>query len=117
MNREKAKRYVEFVVDDSGNGREWGVDKYAIVREEGQFTNPTTNCSEAWKYKSKLVGWKSEERNWENSYCMRHSYIVVAVHSYLDVELTNDEAEELARDYLCEVGFFKEGSFPADFIL
>ena len=109
MNREKAKRYVEYVVDDTGNGREWGEDMYAIVREKGY--NKTGNIQTAYSYPSKLVVWEHTTHNQSS-----HFYMVVAVHSYLDVELSNQEAEELARDYLCEIGFFREGSFPADYI-
>lgn len=99
MNREEAKRYVEYVVDDSGNGRKIGTDSHAVIRE----INPDI------KYPSKLVGW--------NFPIYSRSYpVVIAVHSYLDIELSNQEAEELARDYLAEIGFFKKGSFPADYI-
>ena len=100
MNREKAKRYVEYVVDDAGHGREYGEDRYALVRDTGS----------EYKYPSRLVVWSRDNHPFPIS------YMVVAVHSYLDVELSNQEAEELARDYLCEIGFFKEGSFPADYI-
>jgi hypothetical protein len=112
MNREKAKRYVEYVVDDSGNGREWGADQYAFVRENGETgNNPFDGRYTVWNYPSKLVVWDCYLQG------CAPSYMVVAVHSYLDVELSNSEVEELARDYLCEIGFFKEGSFPPDFIV
>ena len=111
MNREKAKRYVEYVVDDAGNGREWGEDQYAIVREVDETgRNPFDNQFTKWSYPSRLVVWSCTDAPFPIS------YIVVAVHSYLDIYLSDSEAEELARDYLCEVGFFKEGSFPPDYI-
>jgi len=77
--------YVSFVVDDAGSGRELGDDQHAIVRESGdQFT-----------YASRLVGWQCG-----------FEPLFVAVHSYLDVEIDDQDAEEIARDYLTERGWF-----------
>ncbi len=81
MNRETARHYVQFVVDDCGNGRTLNDDPHAIIRETD------------FKYPSVLVG-----------YCSEPAPIFVAVHSYLDVRMTDDECAELAGDYLRETG-------------
>jgi hypothetical protein len=39
------------------------------------------------------------------------------VQSYLDVFLTAEEAEDIAKDYLNEIGWFTEGPRDADYIL
>jgi len=96
MNRDKATPYVSYVVDDAGSGREINDDPHAIVREPGgQFT-----------YGSVLVGWQCG-----------FEPLFVAVHSYLDVALGDDEAEEMARDYLAELGWFSDEPRDADYII
>jgi len=83
--RDRFLPYVSFVVDDAGSGRELGADQHAIVREAGdQFT-----------YASRLVGWQCG-----------FEPLFVAVHSYLDVEIDDQDAEEMARDYLEERKWF-----------
>jgi hypothetical protein len=96
MNRDMAKPYVAFVVDDAGSGRELGEDIHAVIREEGN----------EFDYPSVLVGWQCG-----------FEPLFVAVHSYLDVELDDDEAEEMARDYLAERGWFNGEPRDADFVI
>lgn len=67
----------KYVVDDAGAGRRLGDDPHAIIRGDG-FRHP-----------SRLVVWPN---------------VTVAVHSYLDVEVTDEEAVAMARDYLEEIG-------------
>lgn len=45
--------------------------------------------------------------------------LFVAVFSYLDVDLDDDEAEDIARDYLLERGWFADASADnhADYII
>ena len=97
MTREDANPYVAFVVDDAGAGREIGDDPHAIIRESGQ---------QGFEYGSVLVGWQCG-----------FEPLFVAVHSYLDVELDDDEAEELARDFLAEREWFAGEPEDADFII
>jgi hypothetical protein len=96
MNRETAKSFVMYVVDDSLNGRRVGADPCAIVRE---------TC-EQFKYRSRLVGWRAD--------C--DDFCFVAVHSYLDVEIDDNEATELAADYLREIGWFNGTESAPDFL-
>ncbi len=95
MTRETAIPYVSFVVDDALNGRELGADIHAIVRERGQFA-----------YASRLVGWQCG-----------FEPLFVAVHSYLDVAISDDEATELATDYLIERGWFAGEPTEPDYII
>jgi hypothetical protein len=81
MNFAELERSCRYVVDDSGNGRPIGSDSYAHVRVSG----------ERYKYKSAFALFKT---NWLE--------IVVAVNSYLDVYLTDDEVCELATDFIKE---------------
>lgn len=107
MLRKDAIPYVSFVVDDAGCGRALGADQHAIVRSgnpdrriDGPDTQPP--C-----YASRLVGWQCG-----------FEPLFVAVHSYLDVRVTDDEAEEMATDYLQERGWFgDDGPRAADYIL
>lgn len=92
MKRSDAIPYVAHVVDDSGNGRLLGADQHAIVRE----TKPNVDFHGSYRYASVLVGWNS----------ITELPMFVAVHSYLDVRLDDDECHDLARDYLEEIGFF-----------
>lgn len=91
--------YVAYVVDDAGAGRKPGDDPHAIVREAGgQF-----------KYASRLI-----------AYQCGFEPLVVAVHSYLDVFIDDEEAEEMAGDYLEEIGWFNYKHSPrrdADYIV
>lgn len=44
--------------------------------------------------------------------------LFVAVQSYLpDVRLDDDEAEEIAADYLTEIGWFVDNPTPADYVI
>lgn len=96
MNRQQAKPYVAFVVDDAGNGRELGADQHAIIRRAG----------DDFKHHSRLVGWQCG-----------FEPLFVAVHSYLDVRIDDVDAEEMAREYLEERGWFAGESRDADYIL
>lgn len=79
---EQAKNATRFVVDDTLNGRKIGTDRHAIVRTAGD----TFRCA------SRLVVFGTAER-----------FVSVAVHSYLDVSISDSSAVELAEDYLSEV--------------
>ena len=94
MNRSQALPYVSFVVDDALNGRELGADINATTREDG------------FSHRSVLVGWQCG-----------FEPLFVAVHSYLDARLDDDEAEELARDYLAERNWFSGEPTDADYII
>jgi hypothetical protein len=89
--------YVVYVVDDALCGRRMGADMNAVIRERGEEV-----------YESRLVGWKCEGEP-----------LFVAVHSYLNVFIEDAEAEELAADYLEEIGWCGEngGRRGADYIL
>ena len=78
MTRSDALPYVSFIVDDALNGREY-----------------TDQPLFGAHHRSVLVGWQCG-----------FEPLFVAVHSYLDVQIDDDEAEELARDYLTERGWF-----------
>lgn len=96
MTRTQATPYVSFVVDDAGSGRSLGDDPHAVVREA---------CAE-FKYPSVLVGWQ----------CGLEP-LFVAVHSYLDVKLDDDEAEEMVGNYLAERGWFSGDRTDSDYII
>lgn len=96
MLRSDAIPYVSFVVDDSGSGRELGADPHAIVRESG----------ERFKHPSVLVGWQCG-----------FEPLFVAVHSYLDVRLDDSDAEEMAREYLEERGWFSGDATDCDYVI
>lgn len=91
-NSIEARKFVRFVVDDSGNGRPLGADAHAIVRYAGT----------AFKHPSRVVVWETGL-----------GPIGVAVHSYLDVFVPDSEALELAEDYLREIGIVDR---PADIV-
>lgn len=101
MNRESAIEYVSFVVDDAGAGRELYSDRYAIVREKDN----NSDCIE-YEYPSVLVGWQCG-----------FEPLFVAVHSYLDVELDDDEVVEMAMDYLAERKWFAGEPTEPDYII
>lgn len=96
MNRSIATPYVSFVVDDAGCGRSLGDDPHAIVRESGsRFTYPSV-----------LVGWQCG-----------FEPLFVAVHSYLDVQVTPEEAVEMATEFLAERNWFSGPPTEPDYIL
>jgi len=104
MNRSDALPYVAFVVDDTGNGRELGADVHAIVRPGNhakRLDQPEYGPNgESWHcYPSVLVGWQCG-----------FEPLFVAVHSYLDVGLDDDEAADMAREYLEERGWFADSA-------
>ena len=89
MTREQAIPYVAFVVDDAGNGRELGADPTAIVRDD-----------------SVLVGWQCG-----------FEPLFVSVHSYLNVPVDLEEAQDAARDFLAERNWFgADGPTDADYL-
>jgi hypothetical protein len=94
MNRNDALEYVSFVVDDAGCGRRLHGDQHAIAREE------------SYRHPSVLVGWQCG-----------FEPMFVAVHSYLDVAITDADAEEIAQEYLAELGWFSDGITDADYII
>lgn len=94
MTREQALPYVSFVVDDAGSGRELGADQHATTRETGH------------KHRSVLIGWQCG-----------FEPLFVAVHSYLDVELDDQEAEEIAQEYLAERNWFAGEPTEADYVI
>jgi hypothetical protein len=103
MTRDQAVPYVAYVVDDAGAGRKLGADQHAIVRESG----------EQFKYSSKLVGWQCG-----------FEPLFVAVHSYLDVAIADDDAIDMATEYLQEIGWFADSAAdddakpnPADYVI
>lgn len=56
---------------------------------------------------ARLVGWQ-----------VGFEPVFVAVWSYLpEVKLTEDEAEDIATDYLIERNWFADGPVPADWVL
>lgn len=84
------------MVDDAGAGRKFGAGIHAIVRESGDRFN----------YPSRLVGWQCG-----------FEPLFVAVHSYLDVFVDDSDAEEMAQEFLAEIGWFEVEQTPADYIL
>lgn len=96
MTRSDALPYVSFVVDDAGAARPLGADRHAIVRFAGS----------EFKHGSVLVGWQCG-----------FEPLFVAVHSYLDVALTDEEAETMAREYLTERNWFSGEPKDADYII
>lgn len=96
MDRELAKGYVGMVADDAGMFVSVGNNQYAHVRDsDHQFT-----------YGSVLVGWQCG-----------FEPMFVAVHSYLDVPLSDDEAEEIAMYGLEEMGWFAGEPTEPDYIV
>ena len=95
MRRKQAIEYVSFVVDDAGSGRELHADPHAIVRDGSEH-----------KYPSVLVGWQCG-----------FEPLFVAVHSYLDCQIDDDEAEDMATEYLAERGWFSGEPTECDYII
>lgn len=113
MNRNDALKYVAFVVDDAGCGRRLHDDRFAVVREGGGTTRNelTGSVSEEWddepyRHPSVLVGWQCG-----------FEPMFVAIHSYLDVAITDADAEEIAQEYLAEIGWFSGEATDADYII
>jgi len=105
LTYDDAKEYVSYVVDDALCGRRLGDDQHAVIREGGDDSLPSRE-RKGFKYPSVLVGWK-----WG------FESMFVAVHSYLDVRLDDEECEELARDFLAEKGWFSGEPIAADYVL
>lgn len=105
MRRDQAIEYVSFVVDDSLNGREIYADPHAIVREGGDTTLPSRE-RKGHQYPSVLVGWQCG-----------FEPLFVAVHSYLDVHLSDDDAVELATGFLTERKWFSGEPVEPDYII
>lgn len=84
--RAEAANLVQYVVDDALNGRKLGADQFAVIRNEG------------FKHNSVIVLCN----------CNNGQTIGVTVHSYLDVQMDQDESIELATDYLNEIGLTVE---------
>lgn len=111
IQRQDAVRYVAYVVDDAGAGRKLGADMHAIVRpgnrgkrlDQPEYgpAGESLHC-----YPSVLVGWQGEKEP-----------VFVAVHSYLDVRVDDDEARSMATDYLEEIGFFAGESREPDYLV
>jgi hypothetical protein len=86
MTREEAIQYVSFQMDDARDRRN---AKPSDVRQD-----------------DRLVGFHQDLET-----------VFVAVRSHLPgVKLTDQVAEDLARDYLTEIGWFGEESLEAKFI-
>ena len=105
MRREDAVPYVGYVVDDALCGRELGADPHAIVREGGDDSLPSRE-RKGFEYASRLVGWQCG-----------FEPMFVAVHSYLDVHVEDDEAIDMASDYLQEIGWFSGEVTEPDFVI
>lgn len=87
MTREQALEYISYCVDDALSERD--------IKD--MPTNPKL---------VKLVGWQCG-----------FEPLFVAVWSYLDLELDDDEAEELATELLIEKKWFNGKPHSADFII
>ena len=86
MTREEAIQYVSFQMDDARDRR--NAKPSDVIRDD------------------RLVGFHQELET-----------VFVAVRSHLPgVKLTDQVAEDLARDYLTEIGWFGEESLEAKFI-
>lgn len=86
MNFETAKTLVSFVVDDAGSALPFGESQHATVRK-----------------KSVILGWQCG-----------FEVMFVSVHSYLDVEITDEEAICYASDYLSEIKWFSDDQNPSE---
>lgn len=105
MTREMAIPYVSYVVDDALCGRKLGEDIHAIVRTGGDDSLPSRE-RKGFEYPSVLIGWQCG-----------FEPMFVAVHSYLDVRLSDAECVELALDYLSEIGWFAGAGKDPDYII
>lgn len=107
LTRQDARPYVAYVVDDAGSGRELGADPHAIVRESGVVEQDGQRVLKGKHlYGSVLVGWQCG-----------FEPLFVAVHSYLDLQIHEPEAIEMATDYLQEIGWFAGEPTPPDYVL
>jgi len=79
---DELEKATSYVVDDTGNGREIGADQHAIVRRGG--SDDFCNRSAFALFNNKNVR------------------IVVAVNSYLDAWMSDEEIKEIASDYMTE---------------
>lgn len=105
MNRETVIPYVSYVVDDALCGRKLGEDIHAVIRHDGEDFMCRHNA-DGPEYPSVLVGWQCG-----------FEPLFVAVHSYLDVKLSDGECAELASDYLSEIGWFSGEPREPDYII
>lgn len=87
MQRKDALPYVSFTIDDALSETQ--------IRDGSQH-----------KYRSVLVGWQCG-----------FEPLFVAVHSYLDVSLEDDEAMELATDFLAERKWFAGEPTDPDYVI
>ena len=113
MTRQDAIPYIAYSVDDAGHACHHQFDSGFQIRcLSGISQNTPDDPTYDWKYPSVLVGWQCGAEP-----------LFVAVHSYLDVHLDDDEAEEMAADYLAERKWFAPNSVgrhipePADYII
>ena len=104
MTRSQALPYVSFVVDDAGAARGIDDDPHAAVRPG----NPTKRLDDNGPpcYASVLIGWQCG-----------FEPLFVAVHSYLDVRLDENEAIEMATDFLAEIKWFSDGPTEPDYLI
>lgn len=84
MDKDQAKQYVAYAVDDVG-----------AIRQANEAPE-----------NARYVGWQCGFQP-----------VFVIVWSYLNVRLDDDEAEELAADWLEEIGWFMGDPTPADYII
>ena len=70
--------------------------------DDAQTQHPTTNIPDH----ARLVGWQCG-----------FEPMFVAVWSYLNVRLNDDDAEELASELLNEHTWFTHGKVPADYVI
>lgn len=105
MTRKMAIPYVSYVVDDALCGRKLGDDIHAIVRDGGDDIM-CRNRVDGFEYPSVLIGWQCG-----------FEPLFVAVHSYLDVRLSDADCVALALDYLSEVGWVSDGATEPDYII
>jgi hypothetical protein len=91
MNFSELEKRCTIVVDDTGNGREIGADQHAIVRRGGvdDFCNRSAFAVFPGEFNQEIV---------------------VAVNSYLDVWLDDEEVTEFASDFMAEM--FRQTATP-----
>lgn len=93
MTYDQALPYVGHVTDEAGNGR------MTTIQND-------RNASMKRKYRPVLVGWQCG-----------FEPMFAAVYSYLDVPLDDDEAIEIATDYLIERNWFVGDATSPDYII
>lgn len=104
ITREQALPYVSYVVDNAGAARGIDEDSLPSVRPGNPTKRLDDNGPEC--YASVLVGWQCG-----------FEPLFVAVHSYLDVRLDDDEAIEMATDFLAEIRWFSDGPQEPDYVI